>query len=202
MSAQALPDSVADDTPRPLHWREYDGVIMVYDQETGEIIDVQRGFMVDNMGRLEWALGRIAKDEAEKLALEARKRALLVNLDAMIADVDRRLVGFRNRFDAEIESFARETLDGARTKTLKTPQGSVSFRIVPASHTIADMTAAVAWAEEHRPDAVRKLVTFSDLGSVYHDGPGGEAVEMADAPFIEKKGGGERMYLRTNVGRP
>jgi hypothetical protein len=200
------PDEATANAPLPL-W--VDGVWI--NPETGEILDIddegrhQRvPFVIDSMERLEWTLERFSNREAAIIALELRRKAFNDNMDGLIAIERRGLDGLHRRFDAEIESYVRGALAATRGagKTLKTAFGAVSFRVVAASHRIANMPAAVEWARAHAPHLihVKEHVAVSEIvAEVERPGYDGMVGSSLVTEFVETSPGGERMYLRTGV---
>ena len=190
MAAEVM---VTDRIDRNVEW--IDDVLI--DTDTGEILQTRHPtpFVVDSIETAEWVLDRMARREAALVALEARKQALFFNFEALINTELRALDGLHRRFDAELETFAREKLaaDGGRTKTIRTAFGSIRFRIVRASRKIGDMAAAVAWAKHWMPEVVRTKedVLISDLER------GGDL--PIGAPWLETRLEEERCYIETGV---
>ena len=185
-----------DDQERNTEWVD-DCLI---DLETGEIIATREpAFRVDSIEAAEWVLDRIGRREAAVVALRVRREAILNNLEAMIKAEQRRLDGLHYRFDGELESFARAEIErtGARTKTLRTAFGSISFRISKASRKIIDMAAAVAWAKVWAPELVR---TKEDVLISEIDGrPLPVTCMPLNVPWIEMRPAEERCHVKTGV---
>jgi len=175
----------------------HDGVTI--DDETGEVLGYDE-WRADSLEKVEWVLEKMLHRETTLAALKERKRALDANIDAMILAEQKALAGLHRRFGPDLEQFARAELfsRGARTKTLMTPFGSISFRIVQGTVKIVDMARAVAWAEDEAPDIVRKEVTPTDLADSWKRTTG---TEPEESPLLLVTPGGERMYVRTGVAK-
>ena len=144
---------------------------LVVDPATGEIVGVELDhtehalghdeqhrdgrFHVINEATAEWVLQRLFEAETECAALEARKRLYVANIRSMQADLDRRIDFFRNRFSDELQQYAKTTLEGARSRTLKTPWARMSFRKRAARRVVDDEQAALEWAKTSAPAAVK-----------------------------------------------
>lgn len=163
--------------------------------ETGEVLGMEeRGqqWLPENTRDVDWILGLLADADANILAIDARKQALLTNLEAQQADYERRRKYLLWRFENAIKKVATDELVGASTRTLKLDHGQVSFRKTPGKFQILDMEAAVNWAEANKPEAV--VVKRSVLSSTIS----ADAPEVAE--WLERTPPGENCAIKTGVG--
>jgi phage host-nuclease inhibitor protein Gam len=116
----------------------------------------------------------IDEDEAQTFSafddVEAAKAIRrLINLDrdeaaademcaAMKADIERRRAFLVARDLPLLREYAAARLRG-KSKTVKTPGGSLSFRTVNAHLKIKDRAAVLAWAKERAPQLVHTTMT-------------------------------------------
>ncbi len=136
----------------------------IIDGVTGEVLnpdDPGERFTIDSAEKAEWALELRSRIEADILALEARKVALLTQLKALEDQQRRRLNWWDWRFRGQLVAFARSLLAGGKSKTARFAWGSVAFRTTPGTHSIINMDEAVAWMKVFAPERVRRKVTES-----------------------------------------
>lgn len=129
------------------------------DPETGEVLGVvepKPEFRVDSRSAAEWVLEKMSAAEAEMLAIQARKKALVEHLEIQRKAAERRRDYLLARFGPELEEFARQELAGQKGKTLTLDFGKVSFRAVAGKVTVADESRAM----EAFPEAVKVSTSF------------------------------------------
>lgn len=136
-----------------------DGLII--DIESGEIVGQERPeFRVTDEASAEWVLEKIMNAEADAARDKIKLKAVVERLEAAIKASEKRAEWFRNRYVGELEEFARERLEGAKTKTLKLTWGSISFRTVKGGLRVADPEAALEWAKQYAPESVKVSESF------------------------------------------
>ena len=189
-----------------------------YDTHTGEIlapdspllagIEIEADKPVDEREAVEQLLERRGYLTSKVEALKARKAILVANMDAQIADVNRRLRWWEIRFSGPVVAFARKMLTG-RSRTAQFDQGSVSFRKTSGTTAILQMDAAVEFVRRYRPDLVRVEVSVNVTAIKEAVKTAREqALEMGDSPedtdkafdrlpFIAKSGEGESITINT-----
>jgi phage host-nuclease inhibitor protein Gam len=132
------------------------------DAETGEVVSIatpKPQFTVSDESAAEWVLERMSVEDAEIGALEARRAALLQNMEAMIGDRKRRLGYLHFRFDNELAEYARQHLAKGK-KTWTAPFGSVAFRTKPANVKVTDEEKALEAARTRWPEAIKTTEKF------------------------------------------
>lgn len=156
-------------------------------------------FVVSDRDTADWALARRAEVEARLLALEARKRALVDNLDRQIRAERRRLAWWDFRFWPGVVGVARSLLKG-RSRTAAFDHGKVSFRACPARYEINDADEALAWARVYAPRAikVKEWVTATDVVAARAEleAEAGERVPLA---FLVEHEARESVSIKTGV---
>ena len=148
----------------------------VVDVETGEILGMlidratTERFHVIDSDSAEWVLDKMQQNDAAIAALESRKRAIVANIDKMLAGLQSRQKYLSWRFTPELENFARKQLALSKRRSLATPFGVLAFRKtkrkVQVNTTYKD--DAVAFLEVYHPaltDAIKveKSVLVSKL---------------------------------------
>lgn len=148
-------------------------------------------FRVRDRGSAEWVLERIFEAELELEALARRREILLENIAATSRPIVHRIAWLRKRFEPELEEWARRELEGQKTRTIRTPFGTLAFRKRPKKISVRDEELAIAWAEEHRPAAVK--VTKKILVSALDP-------KTIPAELFELDPGGDSFSLKTGAG--
>ncbi len=113
-------------------------------EEEGPIATVPT-FQVRDRESAEWVLEKLFEAETELAAIEKRREILNANLDAMGAEPARRVVWLRKRFEAELEEWAKHELEGAKTRSIRTPFGTLSFRKRKRRLVVRDEDVAAKW---------------------------------------------------------
>jgi hypothetical protein len=158
------------------------------DVSTGEVLAIEQpaGFTVRDQASAEWVLERIFDAESQEAALGERLRIIAKNIVEMQAAQRRRVEWLRKRFEPELRQWAEHELEGKRTRSIRTPFGTLSFRKGQRKVAVDDEAPAVEWAEKNRPDAVK--VTKKLLVSALEEGdcpPGCRIVPPEDRFKIE-----------------
>lgn len=129
------------------------------DDETGEILgfaepDKAPFHPVDLQG-IEWVLERISEAQGDRAALTARRTALAANLDRQIKAAEVREAFLLSRFGPDLEAFAKAETEGRKARYTDTAFGRLRFMKTQGSIAVADMEKALAFAEQHQPDAIK-----------------------------------------------
>lgn len=109
-------------------------------------------FCIDSEERANWLLRKLANIESEKQRVQAQAAAICKQLEQ---DAN----GLRFLYSAQLEAFARQTLaaKGSRRRSLILLQGTCAFRAVPPSVKITDVSAALTYARQNAPEAIRTV---------------------------------------------
>lgn len=145
-----------------------------YEVETGEILDPQNPdvqlamdanpppqaiadrFEVQDEDGAEWVLERLSEIDATLAALEARKAAVVRQMEAIIKEARRRRDWWHVRFAGSLIDFARSTL--GKTQTRRFTHGTISFRKAKGRREILLPDEAAAFVERWRPSLIRRAV--------------------------------------------
>jgi phage host-nuclease inhibitor protein Gam len=105
-------------------------------------------FVIDSEERANWYLRKLGNIDAERARVKAQAAAIA-------DDLDREYEGLEARHQADLEVWANANLPKGK-KSIKLLQGTVAFRNVPTSISVADKEAALQWAKYSsvRPDLV------------------------------------------------
>lgn len=144
---------------------EHDGYVV--DADTGEIIghiDAAQFTVTDRLSA-EWVLERMAEADALAAAEQMRLAAVTANIEHRIKAAQKRRNWLQLRFGPELQKYAENALVGAKSRTLVLDHGRISFARSPGSIKIANMPAAVSWAQEYAPLAIKTVhsVLVSEL---------------------------------------
>jgi phage host-nuclease inhibitor protein Gam len=96
-------------------------------------------FVIDSEERANWYLRKLGNIDAERIRVKAQAAAIA-------DDLDREYEGLEARHQADLEVWANANLPKGK-KSIKLLQGTVAFRNVPPSISVADKDAALQWAD-------------------------------------------------------
>lgn len=107
-------------------------------------------FHITDDASANWYLRKIAALEDEKARVKAQCEAIVKRLDG---DAE----GLRRLYESELQTYVRQKLadSKSRRKSVHFLQGTAQFRTVPARVVITDPQAALDYARQHLPDAVK-----------------------------------------------
>lgn len=119
----------------------------VVDSDTGEVLgEVVVDGAIASQETLEIVLERIARVETELVGLQARHSAIIENCKRIEKRKSDYLAYLKSRYSSPIEEYVKARLDGGKSKTLTTPYGSVSFRVVKGGLKVTDKALALETA--------------------------------------------------------
>lgn len=172
----------------------------IIDEETGEILeDTGREilatpalFVPDTEGGVEWVLQLIQSEEAHIAGLTARRSAILENINSEIERHEKKREWVEKRFAADLEQFAKKQLDGGKSRTWRSPFGSLSFRKTPGS--VKALPGALEWTKARCPEAIKitETVLVSELKKYEYD-------EDLPSDLFEVTPPGENFLIKTGV---
>lgn len=201
---RAAAERTLKEPPAEPSYEVIDGYVV--DGNTGEVLglaasDTPLSFAVRDRASADWVLAKLADCQAQVLAINARERMLLANLDRQRKAQLARLDWLHRRFDAELEAFARAELEGKRTKTLTLDHGRIAFRTARGRNVITDMARAVAWmrAEGYAGKVkVQEKVDVMDVLTAITTRTFDEGVEPDTSAFLVLgEGAGEKLAITT-----
>lgn len=117
-------------------------------------------FVVDNEGAAAWVVDKL-------LSYDERAARLKEQFLGMMKAIEGDKARFERRFMAELEAWYDE--QPKRGKTLALLTGTLAKRTVPAAPEVQDEEAAVEWAQEHLPGAVKVVTTAKLDGKLLRD---------------------------------
>lgn len=120
----------------------------VVDQASGEVLGevVDQAGAISSQEALEAVLERIGNVESQLVALQARHSAILENCKKLEKRKENYLAYLKSVYSSPIEEYAKARLEGGKSRTLTTPYGSVSFRVVKGGLKVVDKTLALETA--------------------------------------------------------
>ncbi|HUT76638.1 MAG TPA: host-nuclease inhibitor Gam family protein [Polyangia bacterium] len=120
-------------------------------------------FRIDSEEKLDWLLRKMLQIDAAEEAVKANSKAEIESLRAQRATL-------KNRFNADVEQFLTERVyaksnlkkDGTpRKKTFQFLYGKAGLRAQAPGWVLEDKEAALAWARNHVPAAVKTETAYS-----------------------------------------
>ena len=180
----------------------------IYRVDDGEIVghrDASEAFAIDSTERADWALELRSKVEGDLVAIRARRAALIQQFDALEQTQTRLLDWWRWRFAAELEAYARTSLEGRKERTARFTWGSVAFRKTKGTNQITDMEKAADWMEEYDADRVKvkteRTVSVKDVLEVreYVARLFGHDSDEAHPTWLQSSGEGEKVTIETGI---
>jgi hypothetical protein len=135
-----------------------DGFLM--NPDSGEIVGHSKDspttpFRIIDDSSAEFVLRLWHEVEGKITGLQARRDALVSQMDSIIRDESRRLAWLEYRFGPELRQYAKSQLKG-KGKTKKFAWGSVSFRENKRSNVIVSEDEALAYVEAFAPQLVKQ----------------------------------------------
>ena len=152
---------------------EIDGHI--YDTSTGEEVYVRPASKPQEWAPttdedFEWLGKTLSEYDSTVAAIEARRKFVNDNFDAMARDAKKPKDGLLWKFGKMIEDYARTNLPKGK-KTWTCPFMSVAFKTAPARPVVTDKDLALEWAKTECPSAVvvKEEFQISKIGSKKDD---------------------------------
>lgn len=178
------------------------------DEETGEIVGYEhlpQRFEIKDEESADWVLELRSRLEGEVVGLEARRDALVRQVNAMIGERHRQLAWWDWRFRPGLIEFARKCLKGATVRTKKFAWGQVAFRKSQGTREIIDQNAAIGYVQGIAPELVKIKVSVDikavlkarELWAEAAGETGGEPERLA---FLVESGPGENITISTGIG--
>jgi hypothetical protein len=159
---------------------------MKWDGETGECLGpVDSAFEIRDEASFEWVM-----EQVQKLEFEIKRREQIeANAKVGVQQAKARLGSFLYRFSGELENYARENLPSGK-KSLSCQYGKVAFRATKPTWEVVDEDAAVRWAANNCPTAVK--TKFSLLKSEI-------PVTLGSVPGLQLNPGGDKVSITGEV---
>ena len=122
---------------------------LVVDTETGEVLGnaISDAGEISSQTALEAILEKIADVEGRLTAQQLRHQAILENCRKLEVRTASYLAYLKAQYEPHIEAYAKNRLEGQKSKTLTTPYGSVSFRTVRGGLKVVDPSIALDYAQ-------------------------------------------------------
>ena len=122
---------------------------LVVDTETGEVLGnaISDAGEISSQTALEAILEKLADVEGRLTAQQLRHQAILENCRKLEVRTASYLAYLKAQYEPHIEAYAKTRLEGAKSKTLTTPFGSVSFRTVRGGLKVVDPSLALDYAQ-------------------------------------------------------
>lgn len=96
--------------------------------ESQKPADLNEGFKIDSLDKAEWAINKIKERRAQRLEISAFVDRKMEDLEIWLREEVESIDKDIEFFTSLLRPFAAEQLKGKKTKTMKLPSGSCSFR--------------------------------------------------------------------------
>lgn len=194
----------------PKEWVEIveDGVVHLYDPETGEYAGPKSRWLSPEVTSEEEMLAvmrALAETKSRMVGIQAKYNLLIKQQERELKRVQSRERWLIETYNNQLGRYAEESLprkaDGSlRVKTMTTPWGDIAIRESKAKVSIESDEAVVHWAEDHCPGAIK--VKSSVLVSLI---PDEIKQKMIDEPSLATIHGftvvpAEKKYVVKTVG--
>jgi hypothetical protein len=122
---------------------------LVVDPETGEVLGnaISDAGEISSQTALEAILEKLADVEGRLTAQQLRHQAILENCRKLEVRTASYFAYLKAQYEPHIEAYAKNRLEGQKSKTLTTPYGSVSFRTVRGGLKVVDPSIALDYAQ-------------------------------------------------------
>lgn len=104
-------------------------------------------FRIDCKDKVEWALRKIGAWEDEIARVKAQSTAIITRLE-------NERQRFLARFEADLEQYARQELEGSKRRSYDTMYGTMAFRKVPGGMIVSDKEKAIEAMRQVCPAAI------------------------------------------------
>lgn len=119
----------------------------IIDIETGEILGIKEEFHVTDESSADWVLEKIMDAEANIARENMKLKAITENIESRKKEYQNKINFLKMRFGPELEQFAREQVEGGKSKTWKGSFGRLSFRSVKGGLRVVDKEEALTVAQ-------------------------------------------------------
>jgi hypothetical protein len=142
---------------------EEDGVVHLYDPETGEYAGPKSRWLAPEVTNEEEALAvlrAIADVKSKQVGVQAKYNLLIKQQERELKRLQNReawlLQTYQNQLGRYAEGALPRKADGSlRVKTLTTPWGDIAIRQSKAKVSVGHEEAAVFWAQNHCPESLK-----------------------------------------------
>lgn len=124
------------------------------DQQTVEgAVEARAPFVIDSADKAAWAVDKV-------LGARARLERVRAACDAAIREAEREVADTEGFFLPQLRVWAEQN-PPAKGKTIRLTTGALAFRAVPGGPRVVDSVAALEWARQHLPAAVKVSESLS-----------------------------------------
>jgi phage host-nuclease inhibitor protein Gam len=151
-------------------------------------------FSVTDYGSANWTASKAMEATTEIVRLQAQATEWHAKIDSWLEDATRQYEGTVEKMKLFLAPFIEGELKESTKRSLVLPSARVGFRKAPAHMEVDDEAAAIAWAKEHVPDAVKvkesilKKPLIAKLEETGELADGARWVEGTDTFYIEPVG--------------
>lgn len=146
---------------------EEDRVLIVHngwmcDADTGEalyLVGVQESFVPNTEEGVNWVMEKFTDTDGEILAEEAKLESFIARKRKVITALKNRRKWLEIRFGADLQKYAEDQFAAMerskKPSSLRTDFGTLKFTATRGTITVKEEAAAILWARENAPWAVR-----------------------------------------------
>jgi phage host-nuclease inhibitor protein Gam len=136
--------------------------------ELSRVLVEKEPFAVTNYTEGNWAVTKAIEATAMIAAKEAQAAEWKKKIDDWLTKEKQEYIYTVQKMEELLRPFAEKEVEGKKTRTVSFPNGKAGFRKSPDKLEIEDEKATLAWAKEHKPEAVK--VTESVLKTPLMEG--------------------------------
>lgn len=127
----------------------------------GDDEDIQEHFEVDSIDKADWCIGKIGQHQVKIDAVKRIAENYRRKIDEMEAEATRSHVTAIGRLEELAKPFlVQEIAKENNKKSVQLVSGRAGYRHSEGL-VVTDGAAAVAWAEAHKPELIKKVISVS-----------------------------------------
>lgn len=180
----------------------------LWDEETGAYLGPANGWIdgsIDSEDKALLFMRRQLELESELASKVAMLETVKANIEKLVRVHQQRLEWWQTRYKEELSAWAYDQLprdkDGnIKSKTWRSPYGTVSFRSTQPRIVVTDDDAVLSWAESFYPRAIKttskvlvSLIKDDDKAKLIQDPEGARSIGFDVLP------GGDTVTIKTLV---
>lgn len=129
------------------------------DDDERYVPDAVARFVIDDDGKAEWALRKLAQIRATKAEHAERRDEWVARITAWFDKATAKLDEGEAWFTGLLTEYVTATREasGGKTKTITLPSGTLGTKIVNPAVQIDDKETVLAWAQENAPEFVKTV---------------------------------------------
>lgn len=146
-------------------------------EETTPVVEAGERFVIDSIDKAVWAVGKIKERRAELAEVDAFVERQIMQIKAWREKKAESINNDIVFFEALLKPYAAAQLEGKKSKTLKLPNGSCSFKKGTTTY-VKNEEVLLPFVKENAPQFVKtkESVDWAELKKFFHNADGGKMV--------------------------